>query len=105
MLPIYQKLISAGLRVLVYSGVNDMAVNTLGTEESVNILQAATKANVVDEWRSWHHDGQVAGWTQKWDNDVTFVTVRGAGHMVPTSRPGQSLVMYEPFFNNHPIPH
>jgi hypothetical protein len=51
MLPIYQKLISAGLRVLVYSGDNDMAVNTLGTEESVNILQQATKANIIDEWR------------------------------------------------------
>jgi carboxypeptidase C (cathepsin A) len=104
MLSFYQKLTAAGIRALVYTGDVDMSVNSLGTEESLTVLQQNAKSSVVDEWRSWHTNGQVSGWTKKWSNDVTFVTVRGAGHMVPTSKPVESLIMFERFLNNQPMP-
>jgi serine carboxypeptidase-like clade 2 len=46
---------------------------------------------------------QVGGWTVVYDG-LTFVTVRGAGHMVPTSQPEQALELFKYFLANQNLP-
>ncbi|CAH1417957.1 unnamed protein product [Lactuca virosa] len=49
---------------------------------------------VIDEWRSWKVDGQIAGYIQGYDKNLTFLTVKGAGHRVPEYKPKEALVFY-----------
>jgi len=100
MLPFYRKLlVNGGLRARVYSGDCDFAVNTMGTQASMVNLQFMTKQS----WRAWHVNSQVAGFHIVYDHNLEFVTVRGAGHMVPTDRPAEALVMFSTFLKNQPI--
>eukprot|EP00818_Percolomonas_sp_WS_P010731 CAMPEP_0117455954 /NCGR_PEP_ID=MMETSP0759-20121206/11628_1 /TAXON_ID=63605 /ORGANISM="Percolomonas cosmopolitus, Strain WS" /LENGTH=424 /DNA_ID=CAMNT_0005249279 /DNA_START=439 /DNA_END=1713 /DNA_ORIENTATION=+ len=102
MVPFVRSL-SQHYRGLYYSGDVDLAVNTLGTEASIFDLNQT----VVEEWRQWHagKTKQVAGMIRR-TKEVTFVTIRGAGHMTPsatTGRPAETLYMFERFLNNLPF--
>ncbi|XP_020269072.1 serine carboxypeptidase-like 18 isoform X2 [Asparagus officinalis] len=46
-----------GYRALVYSGDHDMAIPFMGTQAWIRSLNYS----ILDDWRSWHVDGQVAG--------------------------------------------
>lgn len=92
---IYQKLLSLGLRALVYNGDTDMACNFLGNQWFVEDLgiKATTK------YQTWLHKDQVAGFYQRFGN-ITFLTVKGAGHMVPQWAPDPALHMFKSFITN-----
>lgn len=92
---VYQKLLSLGLRALVYNGDTDMACNFLGDQWFVEDLglQPTTK------YQSWRHEGQIAGFYQQFGN-ITFLTVKGAGHMVPQWAPGPAFHMFQSFLTN-----
>ncbi|KAJ0622645.1 putative carboxypeptidase C [Helianthus annuus] len=49
---------------------------------------------VIDEWRKWRVDGQVSGFIQGYDNNLTFLTVKGSGHTVPEYKPKEALAFY-----------
>ncbi|KAM9817170.1 lysosomal protective protein [Neosynchiropus ocellatus] len=89
---VYMKLLSLGLRALVYNGDTDMACNFLGDQWFVEDLgfQPTTK------YQHWLYDNQVAGFYQQYGN-ITFLTVKGAGHMVPQWAPGPSYHMFQSF--------
>lgn len=76
MLPVYQELIAAGLRILVFSGDVDAIVPTMGTRAWLAALGVTEKAPI----RAYTVDGQVGGWTTQY-NELLFATVRNAGHM------------------------
>ncbi|MQL81884.1 hypothetical protein Taro_014354 [Colocasia esculenta] len=57
----------------------------------------------IQEWTPWYHHNQVGGWTIVYDG-LTFVTVRGAGHQVPTFVPKQAAQLIEHFLANQPLP-
>ncbi|KAL5721525.1 Serine carboxypeptidase-like 35 [Ranunculus cassubicifolius] len=99
-LPQIQKILDAGLRVWVYSGDTDGRVPITSTKYSINEM----KAKVKDEWRSWFHRQQVAGWVTTYKNGLTLATVRGAGHQVPTFAPAQSLTLFSHFLSGTPLP-
>ncbi|GAA6227845.1 lysosomal protective protein-like [Lates japonicus] len=92
---VYLKLLSLGLRALVYNGDTDMACNFLGDQWFVEDLglEATTK------YQSWIHEDQVAGFYQQFGN-ITFLTVKGAGHMVPQWAPGPAFHMFQSFITN-----
>ncbi|KAK0150055.1 Lysosomal protective protein [Merluccius polli] len=91
----YLKLLSLGVRALVYNGDTDMACNFLGDQWFVEDLgiQPTTK------YQMWKYDDQVAGFYQRFGN-ITFLTVKGAGHMVPQWAPGPAFHMFQSFITN-----
>ncbi|PVD27276.1 hypothetical protein C0Q70_12431 [Pomacea canaliculata] len=98
--PQYQKILDGGKRVLVYNGDVDMACNFLGDEWFVDRLIRP----IVKERSEWfftdaHQTKQVAGFVKQFER-LTFLTVRGAGHMVPTDRPRPALEMFTKFLLN-----
>nr|XP_043619527.1 serine carboxypeptidase II-2-like [Erigeron canadensis] len=91
-LDVYQELISAGLRIWMFSGDTDAVIPTTSTRYSIDALNLTT----IGPWHAWYEDGQVGGWTQKYEG-LTFVTVRGAGHEVPLHKPKQALTLIKSF--------
>ncbi|KAK7487194.1 hypothetical protein BaRGS_00021546 [Batillaria attramentaria] len=62
---------------------------------------------VVKPRGMWHYmdergQKQVAGFVKTFDR-ITYATVRGSGHMVPTDRPRPALVMFTNFVRNSPF--
>ncbi|CAA0817933.1 Serine carboxypeptidase-like 31 [Striga hermonthica] len=98
-LPIYKKLIEAKLRIWVYSGDTDGRVPVLSTRYSLSLLELP----ILEAWRPWYYQKQVAGWVQKY-HGLTFVTVKGAGHAVPVLKPGESLALFASFLAGETLP-
>ncbi|KAM3923061.1 lysosomal protective protein-like [Leptodactylus fuscus] len=89
-------------RILVYTGDTDMACDFLGIEWFVHSLK-------LKEEKSYHpwmyKDGkqsQIAGYAKQYAN-LTLLTVKGAGHMVPTDKPLVAFQMFRRFINNKPF--
>ncbi|KAF8403027.1 hypothetical protein HHK36_011122 [Tetracentron sinense] len=99
MLPIYQELIAAGLRIWVFSGDTDAVVPVTATRYSIDALKLPTIIN----WYPWYDNGKVGGWSQVYKG-LTFVTVTGAGHEVPLHRPRQAFILFRSFLENKPMP-
>ncbi|KAK3149458.1 hypothetical protein QOZ80_3AG0217630 [Eleusine coracana subsp. coracana] len=85
----HSNLTTRGYRALVYSGDHDLMVPFLGTQAWIRSLNFP----IEDEWRAWHLDGQAAGFTITYANNLTFATVKGAGHTAPEYRPKESFAM------------
>ncbi|KAL4430952.1 hypothetical protein ABPG75_006208 [Micractinium tetrahymenae] len=95
MLPVHADLINRGLTALVYSGDHDMAVPHTGSEAWTSALGA--RLGLVRPWAPWHiGDHQVAGYSVHY-RGLVYATVRGAGHMVPQSKPAEALEMFSRF--------
>lgn len=48
---------------------------------------------------------QVGGYVQYYKDNLTFVTVRGAGHQVPSYRPDRALSLVWHFVAGTPLPY
>ncbi|KAL6562149.1 Serine carboxypeptidase-like 31 [Orobanche gracilis] len=96
MIPIYQKLIDADLRIC---GDTDGRVPVLSTRYSLSLI----KLPITTAWRPWYYKKQVAGWIEEY-NGITFVTVKGAGHAVPTFKPEESLALFASFLAGKTLP-
>uniref|UniRef100_A0A2I4CUG1 Carboxypeptidase n=1 Tax=Austrofundulus limnaeus TaxID=52670 RepID=A0A2I4CUG1_AUSLI len=92
---VYLKLLSLGLRALVYNGDTDMACNFLGDQWFVEDLGLKE----TSKYQIWIDNDQVAGFYQQFGN-ITFLTVKGAGHMVPQWAPGPAFHMFQSFLTN-----
>ncbi|XP_020581898.1 serine carboxypeptidase-like 2 [Phalaenopsis equestris] len=88
-----------GYRALVYSGDHDMLVPMMGTKQWIKSL----KFFVTERWRSWHVSGQVAGYTESYSNNLTFATVKGAGHTAPEYKGEQCLAMLGRWISRMPL--
>ncbi|XP_044490106.1 serine carboxypeptidase-like 34 [Mangifera indica] len=99
-LPIIKKLRAGGLRIWVYSGDTDGRIPVTSTRLTLRKLGLKT----LQEWTPWYtNNKQVGGWTVEYDG-LTFVTIRGAGHQVPTFAPRQSLQLVQHFLANKKLP-
>ncbi|GAB2298159.1 Serine carboxypeptidase-like 20 [Dionaea muscipula] len=90
MIPYHKNLTSGGYRALIFSGDHDMCVPFTGSEAWTRSI--GYKA--IDEWRPWISDTQVAGYLQGYDKNLTFLTIKGAGHTVPEYKPREALDFY-----------
>ncbi|KAL1563524.1 Serine carboxypeptidase 24 [Salvia divinorum] len=99
MLPVYTKLIAAGLRIWVFSGDTDAVVPVTATRLSLSHLDLTIKT----PWYPWYAGGKVGGWTEVYDG-LTFATVRGAGHEVPLFQPSRAFKVIESFLCGKDLP-
>jgi len=94
------EMLEAGKRVLIYAGDQDIICNELGNRWWVDALEWSGRA----EWaraqdEPWEVDGEHAG-TIKTAGGLSFVSVAGAGHMVPMDKPKQGLDMITRFITH-----
>ncbi|KAL6841844.1 hypothetical protein ACP4OV_028356 [Aristida adscensionis] len=103
-LPIIRELLKNNIRVWVYSGDTDGRVPVTSSRYSVNQLQLPVAA----KWRPWFSStkgaGEVGGYVVQYKGNLSFVTVRGAGHQVPSYQPQRSLVLVQSFLANKTLP-
>ncbi|XP_027354951.1 serine carboxypeptidase-like 7 isoform X1 [Abrus precatorius] len=85
-----------GIRSLIYSGDHDMTIPFLATQAWIRSLNYS----IVDDWRQWRTNGQVAGYTRTYSNRMTFATVKGGGHTAPEYRPEECFAMYSRWISN-----
>ncbi|KAL6871461.1 hypothetical protein ACP4OV_014290 [Aristida adscensionis] len=95
----HRNVTSRGYRALVYSGDHDMLVPHLGTQAWVRSLNFS----IVDDWRAWHLDGQSAGFTISYSNNMTFATIKGGGHTAPEYEPERCFNMFSRWILNQPL--
>nr|BAJ85413.1 predicted protein [Hordeum vulgare subsp. vulgare] len=98
-IPYHFSLTMRGYRVLVYSGDHDLEVPQLSTQAWIRSLNFS----IIDDWRAWHLDGQAAGFTIAYANNLTFATVKGGGHTAPEYQPEESFAMAQRWLDNEPL--
>uniref|UniRef100_A0A803LRX6 Uncharacterized protein n=1 Tax=Chenopodium quinoa TaxID=63459 RepID=A0A803LRX6_CHEQI len=98
-LPTIKELIAKGLRIWIFSGDNDGRIPVTSTRYTLRKLRLKT----VQEWTAWYTSSQVGGWTIQYEG-LMFVTVRGAGHQVPTTKPRQALQLIKHFLAGKKLP-
>ncbi|KAG8065340.1 hypothetical protein GUJ93_ZPchr0004g38664 [Zizania palustris] len=109
-LPILKKLMGAGLRIWVYSGDTDGRVPVTSTRYSLNAMRLRPRARTAGAgdgwggWRAWYDRQQVGGWAVEYEEGLTLVTVRGAGHQVPLFAPRRSIAMLHHFLRGTSLP-
>ncbi|KAF2300035.1 hypothetical protein GH714_007089 [Hevea brasiliensis] len=91
-LPIIKNLMASGIRVWMYSGDTDGNVPVTSSRYSINSLKLPIKT----PWQPWHTNKEVGGYVVEYEG-LTFVTVRGAGHLVPSYQPERALTMISSF--------
>ncbi|KAJ0458171.1 putative peptidase S10, serine carboxypeptidase, alpha/Beta hydrolase [Helianthus annuus] len=89
--PYHLNLSNKGYRSLIYSGDHDMVIPHQSTQAWIKELNYS----VIDRWRSWKLNGQIAGYTESYSNKMTFVTVKGGGHTAPEYKPRESVAMFK----------
>ncbi|XP_016163895.1 serine carboxypeptidase-like 17 isoform X2 [Arachis ipaensis] len=95
----HENLSSKGYRSLIYSGDHDMIVPFLATQAWIRSLNYT----IVDEWRQWYVNGQVAGYTRTYSNRMTFATVKGGGHTATEYKPEECLGMFIRWISKRPL--
>jgi cathepsin A (carboxypeptidase C) len=71
---------------IVYNGDADLICDFIGNQ----IFLDGLNLPVIDKYKKWTFDGSTAGFVKRY-RGLTFVTFKGAGHMVPTDKPGPAL--------------
>lgn len=90
--------------MLIYSGIEDIGVVTPAeTQQCLAELGESSRGKPTNAWEVWRLDGTPLGYWQAWER-LTFATVKGAGHMVPTNQPLTSMQMlYRWYFGDGSI--
>lgn len=91
-LPIIKQLMDSGINVWIYSGDIDGRVPVTSTRYSINTFNLPIEI----AWRPWYYKSEIGGYVVGYKG-VTFITVRGAGHTVPSYQPGRALTMISSF--------
>ncbi|XP_006881646.1 PREDICTED: lysosomal protective protein isoform X2 [Elephantulus edwardii] len=99
----YLKLLSAQkYRILIYNGDVDMACNFMGDEWFVDSLNQKVEVQRRPWLVGYGESGeQVAGFVKEFSH-IAFLTIKGAGHMVPTDKPQAAFTMFSRFLNHEP---
>jgi serine carboxypeptidase-like clade IV len=106
--PMIPPMLESGIRVMIYAGESDFICNWLGNLRWVRAMDWSGK----DGFNAAHaypfvtdtagSSDVVAGEVREYEN-LSFVKVSQAGHMVPMDQPRNSLVMIQRFIKGVPI--
>jgi hypothetical protein len=87
------------VRILLYNGNFDLQDGPVGTEQYLFSLDIPGLKHAPRNL--WFLDQKIAGY--EWStHNITFLTVHGAGHFVPTDRPATGLEMIRRFLYREP---
>jgi carboxypeptidase C (cathepsin A) len=96
---LYPKLLNSNIKILIYSGDTDAAVPYNGTQQWITNL----KLPIISGWASWKvDDDNIAGFRSIYKG-LTFVTVKGTGHMVPQWKPKETFHMISRFLDDRDL--
>ncbi|GMH12208.1 hypothetical protein Nepgr_014049 [Nepenthes gracilis] len=96
-LPVLEKLIASKISVRIYSGDVDGRVPVTSSKYAINSLKLPVKT----AWRPWYTNEQVGGYVVGYEG-LELVTIRGAGHLVPSYQPERALNMISSFLQGLP---
>lgn len=101
MIPYYKKFFQEmpNLRILIFSGDVDSVVPFLGTEKWIESLHLK-KLSPRKTWLL--PNKQIGGYIQQYDK-LTYLSIRGAGHMVPYFKPYQAYIFFSKFIQQQPF--
>ncbi|CAH8337123.1 unnamed protein product [Eruca vesicaria subsp. sativa] len=88
----------SGFRSLIYSGDHDMVVPFIATQAWIRFLNYS----IVDDWRPWMVNDQIAGYTRSYANKMTFATIKGGGHTAEY-KPNETFVMFQRWISGQPL--
>ncbi|KAF3774011.1 hypothetical protein EJ110_NYTH47221 [Nymphaea thermarum] len=97
-------IVKSGIPVLVYSGDQDSVIPLTGSRTQIHGLAARLGFNTTVPYRAWFAGKQVGGWTIVYGDMLSFATVRGASHLVPSTQPQRALVLFKAFLQGKPLP-
>ena len=96
----------SNLKIMIYSGDIDGVSGTVYTQKWIFDLGFDYEKNWL--WKSWYTNGKTSGYITKFSTDIypmesrlTFATIHGAGHEVPTYKPKEAFVLFSSFINNN----
>lgn len=95
--PVWSLLMESGVEGIIYNGDVDMSCDFISGQWAVQSL-GLTRAASKTAWTLTDSD-QIAGFVDDFGS-MKFVTVRGAGHMVPEDKPAEALAMLNQFILN-----
>ena len=106
LLPALPKIMK-GVRTLIYSGDLDSCVPYIWTERWTSFLASRENFTTLSAWGAWTVDEMVAGYATRYrasggGGNVTFSTVKAAGHMVPQTQPKRALELFRSFIGGTP---
>jgi carboxypeptidase C (cathepsin A) len=81
----------AKLKTIVYNGDIDLVCNFIGDQMFLDSLNIP----IFTESTNWFYNGILAGSVKYFANNLTFTTVRGAGHAAPKDKPGPTLEIFK----------
>ncbi|KAK8603055.1 hypothetical protein V6N13_085253 [Hibiscus sabdariffa] len=96
MLPTLKQILLQSVPITIFSGDEDGAIPTNGTLNHVKKLAKDMNLNLTKN-EAWHHESKEGGWLYSYGDVLTFMSVKGANHHVPFSKPSQALFI----FKNH----
>ncbi|KAI3725803.1 hypothetical protein L1987_65597 [Smallanthus sonchifolius] len=91
-LPIIKYMIENGQRLWVFSGDVDARVPITSSRYSINTLNLP----IETAWRPWYLNKEVGGYLEAYKG-LLLITVRGAGHTVPSYQPQRALALFSSF--------
>ncbi|KAK6933925.1 Peptidase S10, serine carboxypeptidase [Dillenia turbinata] len=99
-IPLLREFMANGLRVWIFSGDIDGRIPVTSTMYSINEMNLSVKTL----WHPWFVGGEVGGYTEVYEGDLTFATVRGAGHQVSSYQPLRALSLVMHFLTGTSLP-
>jgi carboxypeptidase C (cathepsin A) len=98
----FYKEMNGKLRILVYNGDTDPAINSFAAQNWTSHLGLEE----VESWRPWTVDGcrRMGGYVTRYVGGFEFLTIRGAGHMVPTIKPAAAFTLIKAWIQGSPYP-
>jgi len=86
------------IRVLIYNGDTDPAITSFASQNWTSHLGFEE----IQHWRPWTLDNckRMGGYVTRYEGGFDFLTIRGAGHMVPTYKPAATFAFMKTWINN-----
>ena len=98
----FYKEINGKLKVLIYNGDTDPAITSWAAQNWTSHLGLEE----IESWRPWTVDAckRMGGYVTKYQGDFDFLTIRGAGHMVPTYKSAATFTFLQAWLTDSDYP-